>query len=120
MVARKARKDKVDLPVKFWMQERWKREFLLQVRHAAGLLRLYSVAAIVAALRTPKGKQAFSLKAPFLDPLIRVEQERVDRRAPPAPAEPTSPAPPAELPPPVVSPRPSFGQPTTSTLSKLR
>lgn len=82
MVARKARKDGVDLPSYFWNTEKYKREFLLQLRHVLALLKLYSPDAIVRALRTRKGKTLYSFGAKFaLDPLIRDEQTKIDRVA---------------------------------------
>lgn len=124
MVARKARKEGTDLPLKFWEKERWKRDFLLQLRHAHSLLKVYSHEAIVAALRTRKGSTVYSLGAQFiLDPLIRVEQERLDRRA--AAADVKAQADPKPTPPPPVAeapvaeqPRPAFVR--ENTLSKLK
>jgi sulfur relay (sulfurtransferase) DsrC/TusE family protein len=78
MVARLARKEGVDLPQKFWDLPRWKRHFFMQLRHAYCLTKLYSIGSIIAALRTPKGKKVYSLGAQFiLDPLIKVEQEKL-------------------------------------------
>ncbi len=117
MVARQARMKKTSLPLKFWRLERWNREYQAQARHASSLLRLYDCEAIMRALRTPEGKKIYSLGAKFLDPLVRVEQERLDRlkaarqAAPPEP----EPEPPAKD----ASPRPAFVE-TKSTLSKLR
>lgn len=81
MCFRIARKDKRTLPLRFWKTEAWERPFLLQLRHANGLLKLYSAEAIIRALRTPEGKKVYSLGAQWLDPVIRVEQEKVDRQA---------------------------------------
>jgi sulfur relay (sulfurtransferase) DsrC/TusE family protein len=75
---RLAQKDKVDLPAKFWNLTKWKRTFLYQVQLANGLLKIYKPEAIVAALR--KQKNIYSLGAKFLDPLIRVEQEDMERK----------------------------------------
>lgn len=80
MVSRIARKDNTELPQKFWEKDKWKRLFLLQIRHANSLLKLYSYEAIVKALRTPQGKKLYSLGAQWLDPLIKSEQEKIDIR----------------------------------------
>ena len=122
MVARQAKKDGTDLPIKFWEIERWKRIFLLQVRHATSLLKLYDINAIIKALRSKRGKNIYSLGAKFIDPLIRVEQERLDRHEEvielksqndPKPVEP-----PSDEPKELKAPRPAFVQNTT--LSKLK
>jgi len=124
MVARKARYEKTELPLKFWEQERWKRDFLLQLRHANSLLKVYSFAAIIAALKSKKGANLFSLGAQFiLDPLVRTEQERLDRREnaaeAKAQADPKPELPPATAEPPVTEqPRPAFVRP--NALSKLK
>ncbi len=117
MCDRQARKNKTQLPERFWKSPRWEREFLMQVRHANSLLKTYSVAAIVRALRTPEGKKVYSLSAPWLDPIIRDEQAKLDREAAAA-APPEAPPEPATE---VVDgkPRPTFVR-KKSTLSKLR
>lgn len=117
MCDRIARKDKAELPLKFWTLERWKRPFLLQLRHANSLLKLYSAEAIIRALRTPEGKRVYSLGAQWLDPLIRVEQERVDRQAEAREKAPAAePAPPAAT---TEPPRQPY-KPRPSPLDKLR
>lgn len=79
MCARKARSKKKTLPLNFWeTDETWKREFLMQVRHVSGLLRLYSVEAIIKALRKPAGKKVYSFSAQWLDPIIAEEQRAID------------------------------------------
>lgn len=79
MCDRQARSKGVTLKHHFWKtDEIWKRAFLLQVRHAAGLLRVYSVEAIVNALKKPGGKRVYSLGARWLDPLVKEEQQKLD------------------------------------------
>lgn len=117
MVSRICRKENGhDLPQYFWNVEKWKRLFLLQVRHASALLRLYSVDAIVKALRDKRGSWITSLGAKsVLDPLVREEQRKLDLRAASAP-------PPQEdeaVPPPIIqAPRPALV--AENTLSKLK
>lgn len=77
MCARQARRDKVELPARFWDRPRWKRVFLTQLRFANSLLLLYPVEAIIKALRTKEGARAYSLAAPWLDPLIAEECRRL-------------------------------------------
>jgi hypothetical protein len=78
MCERLARKNKKPLPPKFWNAPEWKRTFLLQLRHAHSLLKVYRVEAVVRALNTPDGKGAYSLGAGWLDAVIRAEQARVE------------------------------------------
>jgi len=123
MCDRQARKKKTTLPFKFWDKEispTWHREFLMQLRHANSLLKLYSVEAIVAALRSPKGKNVFSLGAKWLDPIIQEEQRRFDvaqeKQAVRLAKEETQPVVASNIP---EAPRPSFTN-HQSILSKLR
>ena len=121
MCDRKARKQGTTLGFKFWDKSNpvWQREFLLQARHATSLLKLYSVEAIVRALRAPKGKTVYSLAAKWLDPLIKEEQIKLDvarskqeSRLSQQPEPDTSPMV-------IEAPRPVFA-PKESALSKLR
>lgn len=79
MCARQAAKSGDVLPNKFWVTDKHKRNFLTQLRFATSLLKLYSIEAIIAALKTFQGKRIYSLNANWLDPLIRNEQEKVER-----------------------------------------
>lgn len=75
---KKAAKDGIDLPVNFWKLPKWGAFFRQQIVTANGLLRIYSDAAIVRALRSPKAFSIFSLRAPHLDAIIKEEQLAVD------------------------------------------
>lgn len=103
MCDRQARKRGDGLGLRFWQHDPWKREFAMQAQHAASLLKIYDYQAVIRALRGPRGKTIYSLGAPFLDPLVKEEQARLDkerlsqeRQAPPPPppvaAEPPRPA----------------------------
>lgn len=70
MCRRKARKDGVELPLRFWDGPPWKQFFLMQLRFANELLKRHSVDAILFGLRHPKGKTAFSLRASWLPELF--------------------------------------------------
>lgn len=73
-----AQRGKTDLCFKFWNQTKWRRIFLYQVQIANGLLKIYRPEAIIIALRkTPK---IYSLNAQFLDPIIRVEQDAIEKQ----------------------------------------
>lgn len=95
MVARQARIKSVDLPQKFWSRDPWKRDFMLQLRLATSLLKLYPPEAVSAVLRSTEGKRAFSLGAKWLDPLFqaattRLERERLARESEPPPTVPAA------------------------------
>lgn len=64
---------------KFWDKPEWQRTFLLQIRLANGLLKLYDVEAVLRALRGD-GKNVYSLSAPWLDGIIKFEQAKLDRQ----------------------------------------
>lgn len=118
MCDRQARAKNKGLVDHFWTKPPWNREFKMQARNAAALLKLYSPEAIMRALRTPKGKKAYSLAAPWLDPLIKEEQEILDRNQQKLEAAIASAT---EAPAPKVTekPRPAF-VPKQSKLNKLR
>jgi hypothetical protein len=117
MCARMARKDSKDLPPLFWNTGAWKRTFLMQLRHANGLLKLYEVAVIVAALK--RAKRVYSLGAKMiLDPLFQEEQEKWDLQKQ---AREAAPPPPPPSPPPAASAKPrDVYNPQQSLLGKLR
>lgn len=123
MCARQARKDKTELPLKFWNEEKWKRVFLLQHRFALSLLKVYDAESVMRALRTSTGKGVYSLGAKFLDPLVRDEQRKAERqeaaRAAKSVEPPVSSEPPAERPKEAEPPRPAFVRKQTN-LSKLK
>lgn len=115
MVARLARVKGVRLPLKFWNLPAWKRTYRLQLLHAYSVLKLYSPEAVSRALRSPEGKKAFSLNAPWLDALFQAEQEKQLVSAVSESASQGEDLP-ANLP---SAPRPAF-IPKASVLSKLR
>jgi len=118
MVAKQARTKKVDLPQKFWSKDPWKRDFMLQLRYANSLLKLYSANAIIRVLRSPAGKKAFSLGAKWLDPLFAAEHEKLEREAARRQETPVEPVPETKA---VTNEKPRegfIGKP--STMQKLR
>ena len=97
MCARMAKKRNQDLPPFFWNQVAWKRTFLIQIRHANALLKLYDRKAIFAALRRARWVMSLTNKM-TLDPLFQEEQDKLDAQAaaqkaspPPAPTPPATP-----------------------------
>jgi hypothetical protein len=125
MCGRQARAKGVDLPRRFWSNPSyktvWEKELRRQVRAAATLLKLYRPQAVSAALRTKEGRKVLSLSAPWLDDLVKAEEQRLAReaelRAAAAEARPPEPPPPAEKLPPGYT-RPPFVH-KKSILSKL-
>jgi hypothetical protein len=82
MCDRLAQKDRVELPERFWLSGSWGREYRLQTVHASRLLKEFSTEALLAALRTTRGRQVYSLGLKsVLVPLIRDEQTRLDNKA---------------------------------------
>lgn len=81
VLERYAKKDKKELPFKFWRAELWKRQFGLQMIWANQLLKLYSFTAIYnALLKNPSGKKVYSLNAKWLDPIIKHEEDVLKRQ----------------------------------------
>lgn len=77
MCERVAKKNKKDLPIKFWNLPAHKRNFMVTILAANALLKLYHPKAIIAALR--KSPTVYSLRAPWLDAIIQEEQEKLDK-----------------------------------------
>lgn len=117
MVARQARTKGADVPHRFWNKPQWKRDFLVQLRHAASLLMLYDAEAIIRVLRAG-GKKAFTLSAPWLDPLFQVEHDRLLKERERRQSETVEQAP-QTLPTKSEPPREAFTK-QTSPLDKLR
>lgn len=77
---KKAKKDKKDLPLRFWNLPTWGSFFRQQILAANGLLKIYDSAAIVAALNSKKAWGIFSLRAPHLDAIIEEEAAKISVR----------------------------------------
>lgn len=117
MCSRIAKHQGKSLCHRFWSSEPWERTFLLQLRHANSLLKIYSIDEIRGALNSPEGKRIYSLGAKFLDPLISKERHRIQTQA--ALPKPEPKIRPAEAPSQVEPPRPIFSM-NSSPLKKLR
>ena len=74
----KARKDGKDLPLHFWQIPVWAKFFKMQILSANGLLKIYEPEAIVKALKTQQGRNIFSLRAPWLDQIVKEQQALLD------------------------------------------
>jgi hypothetical protein len=67
---RKARQESRELPLRFWDESYWARFFHLQRTFASRLLKEFPVEAVLAALHSNEGRNAYSLNAKWLRPAI--------------------------------------------------
>lgn len=74
---KKARIDKVDLPIQFWKQPEWQTFFKSQLRKCHSLLKKYHEKAIIRALQDSKLYSVYSLHAPWLIPVVEKYQKIV-------------------------------------------
>ena len=70
-----------ELPQKFWEQPKWKSFFRQQIMIANSLLKIYEPTSVIRALQSFEAKKIYSLSAPFLDPIIRAEQSKIEVQA---------------------------------------
>lgn len=73
---KKAKLNKQDLHFRFWVNREWEKFYRDQIASANKLLKKYSDTAIVRALNSSKAQKIYSLRAPFLIPIIE-EEERI-------------------------------------------
>jgi hypothetical protein len=66
------------LSLQFWNNEEWAKFFKEQTRQANGLLKHYSDKAIIRALQDRRTKTTYSLRAPWLLPIIQEYQKVVE------------------------------------------
>jgi hypothetical protein len=66
----KAKKDGKDLHYRFWTTNYWEKFYRNQIASANKLLEKYEAKPIIAAIRSTQGQKIFSLRAPFLVPII--------------------------------------------------
>ena len=77
---REAEKERVGRPAyALWNTERWQKQFKSQVTKAYQLLKKYGEKAIINALNSYKGKNVYSLRVKFLEPIIQNEQKKLDK-----------------------------------------
>jgi hypothetical protein len=74
---KKAKLNKKDLHYKFWINKEWSKFYRDQIASANKLLKTYSDAAILKALSHPKAQKIYSLRAPFLIPIIEEEEKKL-------------------------------------------
>src|SRR5690606_27653887 len=73
----KAESEKRFLPQKFWEDDEWAKFFRQQIPAANNLLKKYPAQAIMAAIKNPRAKKIFSLRAAFLIPIIEDEVKKL-------------------------------------------
>lgn len=66
----KAIKDRKDLHYRFWTTPYWNKFYKDQIASAIKLLKSYDVEDIIGALKDNRGQKIYSLRAPFLKPII--------------------------------------------------
>lgn len=71
----KAVKDKKDLHYRFWTTPYWSKFYKDQIASAIQLLKVYDIEDILGALRDARGQKIYSLRAPFLKPIIEEVSE---------------------------------------------
>lgn len=75
---RKAQKEDIILPLRFWKDDEWKKFYKSQLRRCDTLLKKYSDIAIIKALNTYRGKKIYSLFAAWLEDIIAEEQKKLN------------------------------------------
>jgi hypothetical protein len=81
---KKAQVEGKELPIKFWEIKEWKNFYRYQITIATSLVKKYGEEAVIEALRDKRCYKTYSLRAPFLKPIIeehhkRGEKEKADR-----------------------------------------
>jgi hypothetical protein len=76
---KKAKIDNKDLHYKFWTNKEWSGFYKNQIASANKLLKTYSANAIIKALNNDKAKKVYSLRSPFLVPIIKDEEDKLSR-----------------------------------------
>jgi hypothetical protein len=66
----KAIRDKKDLHYRFWTTPYWSKFYKDQIASSIKLLKSYDAEDIIGALRDARGQKIYSLRAPFLKPII--------------------------------------------------
>lgn len=74
----KAKSQNQTLVLQFWKDKEWGKFFQTQLRVCHKLLNKYKAKAIINALVGWQGKKIFSLHAPWLEDIIKVEQKKLD------------------------------------------
>ena len=73
---KRAKMNKQDLHYRFWVNKEWSKFYRDQIASANKLLKKYSDTAILRGLSNPKASKIYSLRAPFLIPIIEDEEQK--------------------------------------------
>jgi hypothetical protein len=77
---KKAQQDGKELPIKFWEIKEWRSFYRYQITLATSLVKEYGEEAVIAALRDRRCYKTYSLRAPFLKPIIE-EHKKTQEKA---------------------------------------
>lgn len=85
MCERIAKKEGVQLPVRFWQLPHWKKVFLLQVLKANEWLKEYDMSVIMKGLRSPAASKIYSLGyksglKPIFDRQVKIEKGKASEK----------------------------------------
>lgn len=75
---KRAKMNKKDLHHRFWINKEWSKFYRDQIGSANKLLKSYSDTAILRGLSNPKAQKIYSLRAPFLIPIIEDEEKKLE------------------------------------------
>lgn len=73
---KKAQQDGKELPIKFWEIKEWRNFYRYQITLAASLVKKYGEESVIAALKDRRCYRTYSLRAPFLKPIIEEHHKR--------------------------------------------
>ena len=73
---KKAQQESKELPIKFWEIKEWRSLYRYQITLATSLVKKYGEEAVIAALRDRRCYRTYSLRAPFLTPIIEEHYEK--------------------------------------------
>jgi hypothetical protein len=75
---KKAKLDKKDLHYKFWISKEWEVYYKNQISSAHKLIKKYGDVPVIRALNNVRSSKIYSLRAPFLIPIIEEEKKKHD------------------------------------------
>lgn len=75
---KKAKKDKIDIHYRFWLNKEWSGFYRNQIASANKLLSKYNETAIIRALSSNKTNNIYSLRYPNLEAIIKDEQTKLE------------------------------------------
>ena len=73
---KKAQQEGKELPIRFWEIKEWRSFYSYQITLATSLVKKNGEGAVIAALRDRRCYKTYSLRAPFLTPIIEEHYEK--------------------------------------------